>query len=186
MVAGHLEVQHRPVRLVRGGEMTGQDAGHLFEPVCRRRLDGPGSPAVGPAPFSAGHTLVSRLLDEGVAKAVRRLGRAHRLLEHSGVAEFFQRRAQLVAAVPDRRQQRPGNLRPDHRGRAQSVMRRRAEPVSAASARAAREPPARPPLLAPPGSSAPLGAPGPGSRATKRTVPPRKKGSLARLNAIRR
>ena len=33
MVAGHLEVQHGPVRLVRGGEMTGQDAGHLFEPA---------------------------------------------------------------------------------------------------------------------------------------------------------
>ena len=141
---------------------------------------------MGPAAFSAGHSLVSRLLDEGVTKAVRRLGRACRLLEHGGVAEFSQRRPQLVAAVPDRRQQRAGNLRPEHRGRAQRLMRPRAEPVNA-RVRTSRSRAS--------GTAAPTGATRlqcaswrtrARSRATKRTVPPRKKGSLAHLNAIRR
>ena len=70
MVAGHLQVGHRPRRLTGGGVVVPQDAGHFLQAVCGGLLKAQSRLDMQPAALGFHDALIGRLLDQGVAEAV--------------------------------------------------------------------------------------------------------------------
>ena len=129
MVARHFEVVQGARRLTGRGEVPAEHRGDLSRATLRRGLQRPGGPAVQQAALGAQQPVVGRLLDEGVAEAVDRLGLLGHLPQEVLGAQFRQGGPQRLVRGTHHGKQRERELGPEHGCGPDGVARRRAEPV---------------------------------------------------------
>ena len=129
VVARHLVIPQRPVRLPGGGEVPAEDGGYLVRSALCCRLERPRGAAMQEPAFGAQQPVVGRLLDQGVPEAVDGLAPPGQLVQQVPGAQFVQGGAQRLAGGAHRGQQGQRELGAEHGRGPDSVAGRRAEPV---------------------------------------------------------